>query len=289
MPEQELPRYASDDFATAAGECDIVMKGGITSGIVYPYAILEIAKANRFRSIGGSSAGAIAAAFTAAAEYARTVRGDPAGYRIRVVVPPIGGTQRIARLDDLERHVGVWHLAATGPVPRIVYEHLRDTVGINPPPGYADEVTGPARLEPTNDGPSRPDLRADLSELDRRVRAQRRSQQAAVGKDKAYRVHRSAGGCAAHVAADAVVSRVRSGRLAHPALVGRDMLRGDVLLGDRVASASVFDRLRDGCPAPVVLLLPHQDEAERFTIACVVCRQPLCLLARTFRQRARRP
>ncbi|WP_198356293.1 patatin-like phospholipase family protein [Sphingomonas sp. TX0522] len=79
-PPSELPRYVADEFATPRGECDIVMKGGITSGIVYPYAILEIARVNRFRSIGGTSAGAIAAAFAAAAEYSRTVRKDPAGY-----------------------------------------------------------------------------------------------------------------------------------------------------------------------------------------------------------------
>ncbi|MFI5370290.1 MAG: hypothetical protein ACHQ52_01940 [Candidatus Eisenbacteria bacterium] len=56
----------------AAGlECDLVMKGGITSGIVYPPAILRIARKYRFRSIGGTSAGAIAAVLTAAAEYGR--------------------------------------------------------------------------------------------------------------------------------------------------------------------------------------------------------------------------
>ena len=52
-------------------ECDIVMKGGITSGVVYPGAIYELAQKYRFRSIGGTSAGAIAAAATAAAEYGR--------------------------------------------------------------------------------------------------------------------------------------------------------------------------------------------------------------------------
>ena len=51
--------------------CDIVMKGGITSGIVYPRAIAELARRYRFRSIGGTSAGAIAAAATAAAELGR--------------------------------------------------------------------------------------------------------------------------------------------------------------------------------------------------------------------------
>jgi predicted acylesterase/phospholipase RssA len=54
-----------------AEECDLVMKGGITSGVVYPLAIVEIAKAFRLRSIGGTSAGAIAAAAAAAAECGR--------------------------------------------------------------------------------------------------------------------------------------------------------------------------------------------------------------------------
>lgn len=55
-------------FAT---ECDLVMKGGITSGVVYPLAITEIARAFRLRSVGGTSAGAIAAAAAAAAECGR--------------------------------------------------------------------------------------------------------------------------------------------------------------------------------------------------------------------------
>lgn len=51
--------------------CDIVMKGGITSGVVYPPAVCELANDFDFRSIGGTSAGAIAAALTAAAQYRR--------------------------------------------------------------------------------------------------------------------------------------------------------------------------------------------------------------------------
>jgi predicted acylesterase/phospholipase RssA len=50
------------------------MKGGITSGIVYPKAVSRLALEYRFRSIGGTSAGAIAAAATAAAEYGRLHR-----------------------------------------------------------------------------------------------------------------------------------------------------------------------------------------------------------------------
>lgn len=47
--------------------CDLVMKGGITSGIVYPNAVLALARDYRFKNIGGTSAGAIAAAVAAAA------------------------------------------------------------------------------------------------------------------------------------------------------------------------------------------------------------------------------
>src|SRR5262249_7623741 len=52
-------------------QCDLVMKGGITSGVVYPAAVLELQNRYRFRCIGGTSVGAMAAAATAAAEYGR--------------------------------------------------------------------------------------------------------------------------------------------------------------------------------------------------------------------------
>ena len=58
-------------YLSASKKCDIVMKGGITSGIVYPRAVTRLAQEYRFQSIGGTSAGAIAAAITAAAEYRR--------------------------------------------------------------------------------------------------------------------------------------------------------------------------------------------------------------------------
>jgi predicted acylesterase/phospholipase RssA len=53
----------------------MVMKGGITSGVVYPHAVCELAQVYRFRSVGGASAGAIAAAATAAAELGREAGG----------------------------------------------------------------------------------------------------------------------------------------------------------------------------------------------------------------------
>jgi predicted acylesterase/phospholipase RssA len=55
----------------APRQCDIVMKGGITSGVVYPKLVAMLAREYRFRNVGGTSAGAIAAAATAAAEYGR--------------------------------------------------------------------------------------------------------------------------------------------------------------------------------------------------------------------------
>lgn len=51
--------------------CDLVLTGGVASGVVYPWAIVELARHFRFRSIGGTSVGAMAAALAAAAEYGR--------------------------------------------------------------------------------------------------------------------------------------------------------------------------------------------------------------------------
>jgi predicted acylesterase/phospholipase RssA len=51
--------------------CDLVMTGGVASGVVYPWAIIELARHFHFRSISGTSVGAIGACLTAAAEYGR--------------------------------------------------------------------------------------------------------------------------------------------------------------------------------------------------------------------------
>lgn len=66
--------------------CDIVMKGGVTSGIVYPAAVCEIAKRFIFKNVGGTSAGAIAAVMTAAAEFRRAT-GDPSGFAMLGNIP----------------------------------------------------------------------------------------------------------------------------------------------------------------------------------------------------------
>ena len=66
------------------------MKGGVASGVVYPGAILALAKRYRFRNVGGTSAGAIAATVTAAAELGRR-EGKNGGFeRLREVADAIG-------------------------------------------------------------------------------------------------------------------------------------------------------------------------------------------------------
>ncbi|WP_168207611.1 patatin-like phospholipase domain-containing protein [Microlunatus elymi] len=52
-------------------ECDIVLQGGTASGVIYPRALAALARRYRLRGIGGTSAGAMAAAVAAAAEYGR--------------------------------------------------------------------------------------------------------------------------------------------------------------------------------------------------------------------------
>lgn len=73
--------------------CDIVMEGGAASGVVYPRALYELSRRYRFQRIGGTSAGAVAAAFAAAAEYGRrnaeqqSGGGNDAGFDELAAVP----------------------------------------------------------------------------------------------------------------------------------------------------------------------------------------------------------
>src|SRR5216683_1620455 len=60
--------------------CDLVMKGGVTSGVVYPLAVQKLATEYWFKNIGGTSAGAIAAGVTAAAECRRRRAREDSGF-----------------------------------------------------------------------------------------------------------------------------------------------------------------------------------------------------------------
>src|SRR4051812_43069843 len=73
--------------------CDLVMKGGITSGVVFPKAIAKLATQYEFCNIGGTSAGAIAAAGAAAAEYRRASSASAES--------DLWGFEELARLPDL--------------------------------------------------------------------------------------------------------------------------------------------------------------------------------------------
>ncbi|MEO7580319.1 MAG: hypothetical protein ABIT83_22160 [Massilia sp.] len=56
-------------------ECDIVMQGGVTSGVVYPSFVARLAERFTLRSIGGTSVGAVAAVGAAAAQFRRNACG----------------------------------------------------------------------------------------------------------------------------------------------------------------------------------------------------------------------
>ena len=79
---------------TSIEYCDLVMKGGITSGVVYPSAITELSKTYLFKNIGGTSAGAVAAVITAAAEYGRRT-GNKVAYDHLAALPNELGTDNL--------------------------------------------------------------------------------------------------------------------------------------------------------------------------------------------------
>ena len=73
------------------------MKGGITSGVVYPRAVAAFADQYRLRRLGGTSAGAIAAAAAAAAQLGRDRRTEHDGDR---------GNDPFCEVRDLPRRLG---------------------------------------------------------------------------------------------------------------------------------------------------------------------------------------
>jgi predicted acylesterase/phospholipase RssA len=95
-PPQGLPPEVAElqhaDYTQASAPCDVVMKGGVTSGVVYPTAICRLAQSFRFHSIGGTSAGALAAALAAAAEFQRLTAGTSAGFQRLAEVSQYLGT-----------------------------------------------------------------------------------------------------------------------------------------------------------------------------------------------------
>lgn len=88
-------------YLSATRKCDMVMKGGITSGVVYPRAVCELARSFRFVNIGGASAGAIAAAIAAAAEFARAGGSDHGFRRLEGIADELGASNPSTKRSNL--------------------------------------------------------------------------------------------------------------------------------------------------------------------------------------------
>ena len=95
MSRSDLSDPASYSAPTLS--CDLIMKGGITSGVVYPQAACRLATRYRLKQVGGASAGAIAAALAGVAEHHRQhsldidaepqVNAEPAGFVRLAAIP----------------------------------------------------------------------------------------------------------------------------------------------------------------------------------------------------------
>jgi len=75
-----------DSSADQVSHCDLVMKGGVTSGVIYPRLVAGLSARYEFKNIGGTSAGAIAAGASAAAEYGRQ-RGHAGAFDMLAKLP----------------------------------------------------------------------------------------------------------------------------------------------------------------------------------------------------------
>jgi predicted acylesterase/phospholipase RssA len=105
-PEKKLDPAAVGAAAHGVGPaeiCDLVMKGGITSGVIYPRVVSELAARYRFQNIGGTSAGAIAAAATAAAEYGRRTGKADAFRPLRELPQWLGTNGRLLKMFRPDR------------------------------------------------------------------------------------------------------------------------------------------------------------------------------------------
>jgi hypothetical protein len=132
-----MPPIPHGAEARALPPCDLVMKGGITSGVVYPNVAKVLAEHYRFASIGGTSAGAIAAAVTAAAEYGRQLDNG-------------GGIERLdAAVDDLKKPGLLLGLFQPTPETRPMFDVLVHAFLPKPKPRGqgGDTATPPSRAK----------------------------------------------------------------------------------------------------------------------------------------------
>lgn len=109
-PEAE-PR--PDPEAEAEPECDLIMKGGITSGVAYPLGVAHLATRYRLRNIGGTSAGAIAAGLAAAAEYQRRQA------HLKIGIPTVKRVVSFPKLKTLPNELGTELATLFQPAPSL--------------------------------------------------------------------------------------------------------------------------------------------------------------------------
>ncbi|MFQ3666193.1 MAG: hypothetical protein SNJ79_09230 [Sphingomonadaceae bacterium] len=121
-------------------DCDLVMRGGATSGLVYPGTLVTLAERYRFRCIGGASAGAIAAGIAAAAEIGRrsgsypNVYPDLVGKVSEELGAIVDGESRLKTLfhpSTAMRPVMeiAWATLEKGPVDRLLVRYLARVTG----------------------------------------------------------------------------------------------------------------------------------------------------------------
>ena len=82
-------------------ECDVVMKGGITSGVIYPRLISTLSRVYKLRSFGGTSVGAIAAAAGAAAQLGRVTGANPDSFTTLDKLPKELGDVAVGATDSM--------------------------------------------------------------------------------------------------------------------------------------------------------------------------------------------
>ncbi len=126
--------------------CDLVLTGGVASGVVYPWAIVELARHYRFRNIGGSSVGAMAAALAAASEYGRR-NNVPYPFEVLRRVPGALAEERAGRTKMLR----LFQPSAAGQRLFDLFVHAVKRMGNPPPPESEPAGTGAQAQQKTSD------------------------------------------------------------------------------------------------------------------------------------------
>ena len=123
----EIPDLLNPDSYPRRGEltetCDLVMKGGITSGVIYPHTVCELATARRLVQVGGTSAGAIAAGGAAAAEYGRDTHSSASGF------PQLASLPSQLAEQTADGHTRLFHLFQAQAETRTLYRFVSVLIG----------------------------------------------------------------------------------------------------------------------------------------------------------------